>query len=1456
MMFFPSILLILLTHFNYVQCATTCNRGQYLDNTNCYNCEPGYYCPDGVRQIPCSPGTYQDDYQSSSCASCSSGYYTTLYNSTKCLICPIGKMCPNNDRDPITCPADITLCPKGSECPRPDQGPLLCRPGTYSYDYGAYACQTCTSGTYTTQSGTVSCVACPKGNECPRADQPPSPCRPGSFAGSDGLTSCTACSQNYYATKSGQVACQLCPVGFDCLQRDQDPRPCPAGYSRDYSQTSCTKCSSGTYAKNISSSRCDSCPAGNECPSADQLPSPCRAGTYASTKVINELIRRKFDWEFVFNWESEIVNKDLVMISVFGNEIDFSIVQLIINNFHFDYHDNKTIDEIIEAFAEEVDMEGIEYTIIKLLLLSNTKFHYYIFFAVDIKYQNTIDIKLETLDRRLNNDSVDTNFNDVNTIQSMSTITFERDTDSDTNSVIIMDNEIDNNPIPQFHRLYPYSRFDGYANEGHTQNWTMIVLENAYIKLWICPEIGGKIWGAREKSTGKDFIYFNHVVKFRDVAMRGPWTSGGIEWNFGIIGHSPSCSAPVDYFWKKNENKQIVSCTVGTTDWSSQTTWRVEICLEKDKTYFQTRTWWFNNTAQDQSYYQWTNVGIKTNGNLEYIFPGNRHLGHDGRHFSWPYDELNKHQISFYNQNDFGEYKSYHVYGTITNFWGCYWHEDNFGFGHYSLYDDKVGKKIWIWGLSRYGMIWEDLLTDEDGQYSEVQAGRLFNQTVASSSKTPFKHRTFSPYTLDKFDEYWFPIKNIQGLTHACKQLSFKINEYSIQICANEYLNQTLMLKFEHDILFKHKLDLKPMQTIDLKFPKLQQSQLKQVSIYLNDELIYDALQLHYVLKRPVNVPQNFDINSLQSLSIQGQEWERQRLFQFAVDTYKKCLQIDQNYIPALNGLAGIYYRHTKYNDAIELLIRVLSIDTYNSRANYLYGLTNVKLGNIYDARDGFSLSSQSIDYRCSSYIELSKIEIREKQFNKALDYIEKALDNDKYNWQALQLKVLLDLNYVDIALEQNPLNHMFRYEKYKQNADSFQSGIQTELKHQVYLELATWYYDLKKYSDSIQILTLALSASVNYPLIQIWKAFLLDKIDNNSQLSNDLLNEAVLMESDYVCPHRQEDVDILKWAIEKNSNWKLKYYLALLNIHMLQDSEALTLLLSCSPADANDHYYPFYIVRAMLLKKLNNDTKACENDLIIATETKNWRTVLTLSKFYENNNNWLKALEIVRSLYHESDQNYYASLQLAKCLMYTKEYENAIDLMKNKFYILPNEGTLLGRYIWRETHLYAALETIIANNYSKALIYINEARKWPENLGVGKPYDVDERLEDFLELCCIQQNHDEKLILEKKIMNYRINYPHQLFKSSDLLTIFILKKQGYIEKAKELMDKWLKQDNSMTVRWSEAVLNNDKTGTSAICSETEETIDSKEALPYETVFEDREFSFIKQLYQVGLLRL
>ena len=97
------------------------------------------------------------------------------------------------------------------------------------------------------------------------------------------------------------------------------------------------------------------------------------------------------------------------------------------------------------------------------------------------------------------------------------------------------------------HVQCPYFRFDGYEAGGKPKEWKTVTLENEWISVTVFPEIGGKVWGAIDKTRGLEFVYYNHVVKFRDIAMRGAWTSGGIEFNFGIIGHVPSTATPVAF---------------------------------------------------------------------------------------------------------------------------------------------------------------------------------------------------------------------------------------------------------------------------------------------------------------------------------------------------------------------------------------------------------------------------------------------------------------------------------------------------------------------------------------------------------------------------------------------------------------------------------------------------------------------------------------------------------------------------------------------------------------------------------------------------------------------------------------------------------------------------------------------------------------------------------------------
>ncbi|MBK7439616.1 MAG: DUF5107 domain-containing protein [Saprospiraceae bacterium] len=150
--------------------------------------------------------------------------------------------------------------------------------------------------------------------------------------------------------------------------------------------------------------------------------------------------------------------------------------------------------------------------------------------------------------------------------------------------------------------------------------------------------------------------------------MAWPRTSGGIEANYGIIGHTPNCATPVDYKAQSNADRSV-SCFIGTYDKLTQTSWTIEINLAPDKAYFTTKSLWHNSTPLEQPYYSWMNTGCLLAAILNLSSrEGNRYLGHDGEYADWPINKTNNKNISFYNNNDFGGYKSYHVFEQPADF--------------------------------------------------------------------------------------------------------------------------------------------------------------------------------------------------------------------------------------------------------------------------------------------------------------------------------------------------------------------------------------------------------------------------------------------------------------------------------------------------------------------------------------------------------------------------------------------------------------------------------------------------------------------------------------------------------------------------------------------------------------------------------------------------------------------
>ncbi len=1016
----------------------------------------------------------------------------------------------------------------------------------------------------------------------------------------------------------------------------------------------------------------------------------------------------------------------------------------------------------------------------------------------------------------------------------------------------------DPDPVADPGRLYyPYFRFDGFSASATDKPWKTVTLENDYISLTLFPEVGGKIWGATDKTTGKEFIYHNHVVKFRDIAMRGPWTSGGIEFNFGIIGHAPTSSTPVDYLTREKEDGSV-SCYLTSYDWITRTVWNVEVNLPRDKAYFTTTTTWYNQSAVDQPYYQWMNAGYPAHGNAQFCYPGNRYIGHGGDAHSFPLDEQGR-DISWYDKNDFGSSKSYHVLGYYNDYYGIYWHDDDFGSVHHAGYDEKLGMKIFLWSQARDGGIWEELLTDTDGQYIELQSGRMYNQPASNSAFTPYKHYAFGPGMTDRWTEYWFPVKGIQGISKASRigalhvsreagalKLAFSplsATSTTLKIYDGEALRETLPLETQV---------LEPWKTT---LPRLGSIPEGNLRILIGDgDLVYSEQKDDYLLDRPTQLAAGFDWNTAYGLYTQGEQWMNQKENTKAEHYLRQALEKYSLFAPALNRLASLYYREGRTEEALVLLKRALSLNTYDGEANYLYGLCNRAEGRGADAKDGFSVASYAPAFRSAALEALAEISLKEGAWEKAEHYALKSLDYNRMNLGARQVLMVVyrktgqkekATQQIETVLADWPLYHFARYEQLcldrtPEAVGRFGNGIHNELAWETYLELGGWYEAIGCTEEAIELFSFA----GGYPIADYRIAYLLHGKGWEKE-ALDVLKKADITTPALVFPFRPETKKALEWAVGQSDNWKPKYYLALIYWANRQPDRAVEWM----DAAGNPPYAPFYLTRARLKQTLPaSDPDAVWADLLKAEkEEMSWRTGFALLTAYTAKGAWAEVVKTGEKYLKKYPSNYYLGLKLAKGYCETGRYPACIRLLK-QLQVLPNEGAYAGRGVYRAANLYQAMDYLKRGSYAKALAWVNASKEWPENLGVGKPSDdqIDSRLENYLQariLLAQGERAKANVLFEQVFASAPASH---YFRSSDLLTALALKERGRSDEGDRRVAAWkTTHPDNRIVEWCTAIYKGEKDKAAALMETRNQTSDTT---PWESSFRDTDFDLLVRL--------
>jgi tetratricopeptide (TPR) repeat protein len=971
----------------------------------------------------------------------------------------------------------------------------------------------------------------------------------------------------------------------------------------------------------------------------------------------------------------------------------------------------------------------------------------------------------------------------------------------------------DPDPVARMGNIYPYFRFQGYSMTPVERQWKIVTLENRWIRVLLAPEIGGKILGAIEKSTGKTFIYYNRVIKFREIAMRGPWTSGGIEFNFGDIGHTPTTATPVDYLTRTNADGSV-SCIVGALDLPSRTEWRVEIRLPRDKAMFETRSFWYNPTPLTTSRYHWMNAAADADSTLQVIYPGTAYIGHAGEVGEWPVDRKGR-DLTWYRNNAFGSYKSYHVLGSYTDYFGARWND--FGVIHWSRYTDKPGKKLWIWGLSREGEIWKGLLTDSalgNTQYVELQSGLHFNQAMMQSSRTPFKHMAFLPQTADRFTEAWFPFKGLDQVTQATPDGVLDVKRSNgkilLSFCPTGPFRGIVSVVAGGTTLFERPADLQPLQTYK---DSVIFSGRDVFEIHVGDLLHYRSSEdSSRTLERPIKEEAPFNWSSSYGLVVDARERVRQRDMEGALVSYRAALKSDPALLPALSGVAELYIRKLEYDSALGCAKAGLAVDAYDPEANYLYGLVQRHRGRLFDAQDGLGVAARSTSsYQAAALVQLAEMAFVDQRLTDAEDYARRASEVDGANVPSLQLLAIISRfqrdttaaeRYLDRILALDPLNNCARFERFRLsptdgNRLAFVGMVRNELPHESFMELAALYMRISKLDDA----HLLLSISPRHAMVEFWRGYCAAKAGRDEEAKRHL-DEALATSPSLVFPHRQEDWDVLQWAHRQANSWKTGYYLAMLSwsLGRIRDTEAY--FTECG--DAPD-YAPFYLARGSFqVQNANRALADYRRAVVVGPEE--WRTYNVLASFLNTRGAYNEALSVCSKGAERFPQSYVLKFLQARTLLFNAHYRQSLAIL-DTLAILPFEGARFGREAYRQVCVMTAVDTLRQSHADAALALLGKAKLWPERLGAGKPYDVDNRIEDYLASRVMRKKGDRSAAERLLGAVNRFTIDHKDVNSAQqLIGALALREAGRDSEARDLLVSWTKREpGSAFARWAVA---------------------------------------------------
>jgi len=551
--------------------------------------------------------------------------------------------------------------------------------------------------------------------------------------------------------------------------------------------------------------------------------------------------------------------------------------------------------------------------------------------------------------------------------------------------------------------VYPYAMIDALTSEKQDQSYNALYLENEYVKICFLPEIGGRLFSAIDKTNNYDYFYRQSVVKPALIGMLGAWISGGIEWCIPHH-HRATTYMPVDYTLVENPDGSK-TIWVGEMELRHRMNWILGATLYPDKNFMEVTVKIFNRTPFTHSILYWANVAVHSGPDFQVIYPPSVQFvaDHAKKDFArWPISHEVYRGVDYTKGVDVSweknhiEPTSMFAFHCLEDFIAGYDYGNDAGVVHFASHHKVPGKKFWTWGVGENGKIWERVLTDSDGPYTELMVG--------SYSDDQPDYSWIQPYEVKVIKQYWYPIRKIQGVKNANRQaaVNLEVEDGMIEFGFNttsKYDDATILLKAGEEVLFERKVDISPAEPFYKKIALpagAKETDLEAVLLSSDkQELVsYKPVEVddNAPMPEPVSPPPPpEEIETIEEMYLAGL-----RLQQF----YNPAIKPESYYLEALkrdpgdsrvNTVLGMQdCKNALYKQAEEKLNLALDRITkdytrpLDGRPHYYLGIALQAQGRYDEAYDAFYRASWNSAWSSASYSALAQLDCRREWAKRA----------------------------------------------------------------------------------------------------------------------------------------------------------------------------------------------------------------------------------------------------------------------------------------------------------------------------------------------------------------------------------------------------------------------------------------------------------------------------------------